>query len=136
MSLVTIIVDDDPVACFLQKTVLKVSDFCDEPLSFENGLLALNYLRVNYISKNEYLVFLDINMPVMNGWDFLQEISGKFSDKNLRVIILSSSVQESDRNKAQSFHHVIDYLEKPIRPADLEQFRSCWTLRLSEFKIK
>ena len=123
MSLVTLIVDDDPMMCFIQKKFLKVSEFSQEPLSFSNGLLALNYLQNNYIPANEYLVFLDINMPVMNGWDFLQEISNKFSERNLHVIMVSSSTLIAERNKAKSFHHVVDYFEKPLNRAHLEQIK-------------
>lgn len=123
MSLVTIIVDDDPLVCFIQKKLLEVHEFGQEPLSFSNGLIALNYLQNNYIPENEYLVFLDINMPVMNGWDFLQKISIEFPERNLHVIVLSSSTLISDREKAKSFHLVVDYLEKPMNPADLGQIK-------------
>lgn len=127
MNLVTIIVDDDPLACFIQKKLLKVYGFNQEPLAFLNGLLALNYLKNNYSPKNEYLVFLDINMPVMNGWDFLQAISNEFSERNLHVIMVSSSTMVSDRNKAKSFHHVVDYLEKPMSRQALEKIQEMVT---------
>lgn len=123
MSLVTIIVDDDPLVCFIQKKLLELHEFGQEPLSFSNGLLALNYLKNNYIPDNEYLLFLDINMPVMNGWDFLQEVSSEFPERNFHVIVLSSSTLISDREKAKSFHHVVDYLEKPMNPAYLGKIK-------------
>jgi CheY-like chemotaxis protein len=123
MSLVTLIVDDDPMICFIQKKVLRVHEISRDSLTFSNGLGALSYLQNNYVPENHYLIFLDINMPVMNGWDFLREINDQFSERNLYVIILSSSVQVSDRNKAQSFNHVVEYLEKPMKPADLEQIK-------------
>lgn len=123
MSLITLIVDDDPMMCFIHKKVLKVHEISHEPLVCSNGLIALSYLQNNYIPENDYLIFLDIHMPVMNGWAFLQEINNEFSKRNLYVIIISSSGQISDRNKARRFEHVVNYLEKPMTPADLEQIK-------------
>jgi len=60
MSLITLIVADDPLACFIQMKVPKVHEISREPLTFSNGLLALSILQNNYIPGNDHLVFLEL----------------------------------------------------------------------------
>jgi len=59
----------------------------------------------------------------MNAWGFLEEIKNMFSERNLCVIIVSSFIQISDRNKARSFNHVVNFMEKSIKRADMAQLK-------------
>lgn len=119
MSQVILIIDDDPIICLIHRRFTQKNHLAAEPLVFSNGLAALNYLFNFYHHENDYLILLDINMPVMNGWEFLQEINKQYSVKNLNVFIVSSSIQASDRNKARTLNYVVDFLEKPMKPADI-----------------
>jgi len=114
MALHTLIVDDDPVILLIMKKLLEKSDFDSSPLFFENGLTALNHLKENYVLNDRYVVMLDINMPVMNGWEFLAELE-KFADAtNTFVFVVSSSIDETDVQKANSNQYVLRYLSKPV----------------------
>ncbi len=114
MSLEVIIVDDDKIIIFLHKIMLEKSGLAANPLSFFNGKEVLKYLDEDKISDKKYLIFLDINMPEMNGWEFLEAIKEKPFLDRLFVIIVTSSIDSSDREKAMKYKMVIDYYEKPI----------------------
>jgi CheY-like chemotaxis protein len=121
MSLVTFIVDDDPLVCFIHKKILKGLELMPKPVIFGNGQAALDYLLEHYQEDQEYLIFLDINMPLMNGFDLLREMKIHFSADNIGVIIVSSSIRKEDRQTAGMHKNVLGYLEKPIKRENLPQ---------------
>jgi CheY-like chemotaxis protein len=123
MSLQTLIVDDDALICFIHKKVLKSAGIQDAN-TFSNGQDALGFLTLHYHPENQYLVFLDINMPVMNGWEFLQELRRDLAYSNIHVFIVSSSVQDADKNKCRLFSQVSEYIEKPLKPENLQGVRA------------
>ncbi len=91
--------------------------------SFMNGKEAINTLT-NTIEESEYLpdiILLDINMPVMDGWEFMEEIKiikSKIS-KKIIIYIVSSSIAVEDKNKSKTFIDIIGYIPKPISVDDL-----------------
>jgi len=115
MSLQILIVDDDPTIKILHKAIVVRSKLADNPLTFGDGKQALEYLNTSFNAEVCYLVLLDINMPVMNGWEFLTEIQDTHFAKNLYIIMVTSSVDSGDRVKAGTFAQVIGFLEKPLR---------------------
>ncbi|MBK6265473.1 response regulator [Marivirga sp. S37H4] len=114
-----IIVDDDEMTVFLNEIFVKENDFHQTPHSFNHGKSFLDYLLANYNPEEKYCVFLDINMPVMDGWEFLDAIKEESMSKNIYVVILTSSVNEIDREKARGYTQVIDFLEKPLNDVKL-----------------
>ena len=114
MRLETIIVDDDKAVRFFHKITVTESTLSDDPLSFSNGKEALDYLDLNFEEHIFYLILLDINMPVMNGWEFLKTISQKPYSANIFFAMVTSSVDKADKEKAKLFSHIIDFVEKPI----------------------
>jgi len=116
-------VDDDPITLMLCKKVIQKSNFSKEIDTAANGEDALNYfdnlVSHNNTSNNNYpqLIFLDLNMPVMNGWEFLdifskKEYSTHFSDT--KVVVLSSTIDPHDIDKSKEYPMVIEFLSKPI----------------------
>lgn len=93
--------------------------------SFPNGKAGLDTIKNREANgKLPSLILLDINMPIMNGWDFLDEINPyleKLPD-DLNIAILSSSVEPSDKAKALSYSEVNDYISKPVHIEDLKRF--------------
>lgn len=116
-------IDDDAVTLMICKMVIAKSSFTKEVVLAENGQIALNILE-NQSSIPE-LILLDINMPVMNGWDFLEEFVSKFEGEtnSSRVAILSSSVNPEDVQTAGKFAIVIDFIQKPLTTDRLDALK-------------
>ena len=116
-----LLIDDDPMTNFINKTVIK-SEFPDYSLIiFENGMDAIEHIREN--PESSYLIFLDINMPVMDGWEFLEKISEDTSQYNLVIHILSSSLDSVDKRKAEESHLVTSFLTKPLQKDVIKELK-------------
>lgn len=113
-------VDDDKITLTLIKLIVSKASFAEEIITKINGKEALEYygdLSENTASEAyPELIFLDLNMPVMGGWDFLDEFAKTFYKKfnQTKVIILSSSTDPAEKAKTQKYPMVIDYLSKPL----------------------
>jgi CheY-like chemotaxis protein len=111
-----IIVDDDRVNNNLCKFSIKSILNNSEIIVFTNPLKALEFIAANTDSPFKSILFLDLNMPEMTGWEFLTEFE-KFNEgiKNRYMIyILSSSVSPKDKEAALSCKRIVDYLVKPL----------------------
>ena len=126
-------VDDDPITLMLCKKVIIKSCFSNEIITSPNGEEALNYFnRIKYTNnKNKpiaqpELIFLDLNMPVMGGWEFLDCFnSEEFSEFSaIKVVILSSTIDPEDLEKSKQYPMVIDFFSKPISQSMLEYLKS------------
>ncbi len=127
-------VDDDPITLMLCKMVISRADFAKTIITSQNGEEALNYfddLKLNNlgtaISDYPKLIFLDLNMPVMGGWEFLdhfskEEYRNTFND--CKVIVLSSTIDPDDIKKAKTYPMVLDFLSKPISKEMLEDLKT------------
>ncbi|MCE3283313.1 MAG: response regulator [Chitinophagaceae bacterium] len=121
---VTCLIDDDEIYLFSVKKVLQVHSLTSKVLEFHNGQSAIDYFINNRDAQNELpdVIFLDINMPVMNGWEFIEEFKKIRASmcKEITLYIVSSSIDKSDVDKAKSLSAVNDYLVKPITAAQLK----------------
>lgn len=120
-----LLVEDDPITVMVCDRIIKISSFADKVTSCENGKYALDYLTnlVNQQQEIPEIIFLDINMPVMNGWDLLEEleqIKGAFS-RLPRIYILSSTVDPEDYKRAKSYNAVVDFISKPLSKDFLDE---------------
>lgn len=113
-----LLVEDDPITILVCDRIIKMNDFAEEVNSCENGRIALDFLQKKSAEGTTLpeIIFLDINMPVMNGWDFLAELEQlKDSLSPLpRIFILSSTVDPEDFSRARSFSTVEDFISKPL----------------------
>jgi CheY-like chemotaxis protein len=112
------IVDDDEIFQFITKKSFERLKRSDEIVLFSNGEKAIHYIQ-EILEQNQPLpdvIFLDINMPIMDGWDFIAEFSKiNLSDQKKPVIyMVSSSIDDKDLFKARSLPIVKDYITKPI----------------------
>jgi len=121
------IIDDDKIYVNLVKKIIEIKHLSENLLIFKNGLEALEYFKVILTNMTEEklpdIIFLDLNMPVMDGWEFLGEfikIKNNF-DKKITLYVVSSSIDPRDLERAKSFNLVTDYLIKPIELKRFEQ---------------
>ena len=130
-----ICVDDDIITLMLCKKVIEKANFAEEIIACKNGEEAMNYFdslsleakSTNTAGLYPKLVFLDLNMPIMNGWEFLdsflkKQYDQKFSDT--KFIVLSSTIDPHDMDKSLSYPIVIDFVSKPITKEMLERLKS------------
>lgn len=119
-----IVVDDDPGVIFLHKIIIRESGLCKTPESFDEAKIALTHvLDLQKNQENKILIFLDINMPYMNGWDFLKKLSPQANPDQIKVIMVTSSLSISDREKAKAYKMVYDFLEKPLMDTQCHQIK-------------
>ncbi len=118
------LIDDDEANNFLNKRIIDKMDFTEHIEVANNGLQAMELLNKGI--KMELclprLIFLDLNMPIMDGWEFLEEFH-KLSyslRKMIKVIVLTTSLNPDDRSKAESLTEIIGYLNKPLRGIFIE----------------
>lgn len=115
MDFEVVIVDDDSIVLFLHKVLIDRSSLPSAAGSFKNGKEALEYISQNGIRETPCLVLLDINMPVMSGWDFLEAIQEKDFKENIYVAMVTSSINSKDAEHAKQYPQVIDFLVKPLK---------------------
>jgi len=122
-DMITCIIDDDEIYLFSVKKVIEVNKFSEEVLEFRNGQEAIDFFSTcSDHSKLPDVILLDINMPIMNGWEFLEafkKITPAFS-KKMMLFVVSSSVDTTDVDKARALSNVHDYLIKPMTASQLE----------------
>lgn len=112
------LVDDDKIFQLTASKTLKATALTDSILQFENGEEALKFLR-QHTSNPEVLpdyIFLDINMPMIDGWMFLEDyeqLKNKFS-KPINIYMVSSSIDTRDIERAKKNINVKDYITKPV----------------------
>ena|SRR5690606_9477550 len=107
-----ILIDDDPINNLINKRLISKLGITAEIIEFSEAEKALQYVKPP--DDKECLILLDINMPVMNGWDFLASYTSLQGRNNETVIMLSSSIDHHDRQRSQAFSCVQDFIEKPL----------------------
>ncbi|MDX1544357.1 MAG: response regulator [Christiangramia sp.] len=102
------LVDDQPISNFITRKLLELEGFDGTILEFTDPIEALESIKEDRNS----LVFLDLNMPGMSGWEFLEELKSRKVHHN--IIILTSSTSKVDQDKVKDYPCVIEYIEKPM----------------------
>lgn len=113
MNLNVVVVDDDAVVLFLHKVLIQKSVLPSNVKDFQDAEEALFYIRKR-TSQNYLLIFLDINMPGINGWEFLERLEQMPYSEKAFVVMVTSSINTSDRERAAKYPNVMDYREKPL----------------------
>jgi len=111
------IIDDDPTHVFITKKYIELSGQVDKILVCKNGKEAFNTLQ-SLVAQKENLpkiIFLDLNMPVWDGWQFLDEFTKIPINEPITIYILTSSNNEADYEKARKYGLSNNYLVKPIK---------------------
>lgn len=109
-----VLIDDDATTNYLNKLIIERSALVDEVITFDSAEDALNFFNKNAGSEDESLVLLDINMPVMNGWQFLDQYQSIQDDGANKIVLLTSSINPTDKQLADEKNNVVDYKSKPL----------------------
>ena len=123
-----LLVDDDNMTNFLHQRVISKAEICSEVKVAKNGqegiekLVELNH---SLASKDVVVVFLDLNMPILDGWGFLKEYENQ-KDKlkfNTKIFVLSSSINPDDKARAEENKYVAQYVYKPLTTSSLQDLQ-------------
>jgi len=127
------IIDDDEVYRFGFHKYVEIKDLCARVVGFSNGKDAINFLSDTRNAANlPDIIFLDIDMPVMNGWEFMvafEQIRARIN-KKITIFLVTSCISYEDILHAQNHPDITDYIIKPINS---EQFNLAFT---GEFRKK
>jgi CheY-like chemotaxis protein len=119
-----LLVDDDQVSCFINDRILKTFGVTANIYTASNGKEALNFIQENTNNQHTFpdLILLDLHMPVMNGFEFMEDFS-KIERKGAapKVIILTSSANPVDRKKVEQYP-ILGYMNKPLLVEELNKF--------------
>lgn len=119
----TMLIDDSDIDLFIQRRFLEVYNFSDQLVSYRSATDALNWLRNIDGQEPPDIIFLDLNMPEVDGFAFLKSFKSlpqKVQSK-ARIVVLTSSNSIKDREQAFENENVIQFITKPLKQADIER---------------
>lgn len=128
----TLLIDDDSMCNSISKILLKKNFHFNsenefEIISFSKPLEGLEFLKSS-LQQNKFqkiLILLDINMPLMSGWEFLVEYEHLFKEQtDVKIYILTSSVSRMDKDKAATNVNIVDFISKPLTSEMVEKLYS------------
>ncbi len=113
-----LLIDDDRITNFLNETIIKSHGCCETIIVKTDGQKAIDFLKgitTDYAQCPE-LIFLDINMPYVNGWEFLElykELPQELRSR-ITIVMLSSSMNKYDKERAEKMDEVAEFRNKPL----------------------
>lgn len=121
------IIDDDPITVFGIRKMLGLAVQCNDISSYANGKLAFDGIQKIYraIARVPEILFLDINMPIMDGWQFLEAFIALPLDQKVRINIVTSSIDPLDLQRYERYkkltEHTLSYNRKPLKLETIEE---------------
>ncbi len=121
----TVLIDDSDIDLFIQRRFLEVYNFSNELLLYKSAEEALGWLQNLNGDAAPDVIFLDLNMPEIDGFSFLKnfrELPDKIREKS-KIVVLTSSNSSKDREQAFAFKNVIQFITKPLKQTDIEELK-------------
>ena len=117
------LIDDNKIDLFVHTEFIKQMNISHTIMEFAFATEALSYMKNNTIDKWPNLILLDIHMPIMNGFDFLESYANFPSDyrQKCNIIIVSSSLDTGDKVKSIENIYVLELIEKPLNTEKLKK---------------
>src|SRR5687767_5006603 len=115
----TVLIDDSDIDLFIQRRFLEVYNFSNQLFLYKSAEEALDWLRTMNGDTPPDIIFLDLNMPEIDGFSFLKnfvDLPEKIKSKS-KIVVLTSSNNAQDREQAFSFTNVIQFITKPLKQA-------------------
>ena len=129
-----LVIDDDDINIFIIKKIVEKTGLNINMVSKGNGQLALDYIKGIMLNPSEFpqLMLIDINMPIMNGWEFLENYQRDFAAiyKDTKIVVLSSTIDPEDVKKTQKYSTVLTFVSKPITKSSLEEIERLLSIKL------
>ena len=109
-----LLLDDNGATNIIHKKFIIKANCAEQILKFQNGKEALQYLK-SKLNEPPELIFVDINMPIMDGWEFLTELEKiENSGKKTKIVLLSTSLSAAAREKASTMKIIDEVRLKPL----------------------
>jgi len=124
MELRVMVIDDDNIFNLMATVLLRESGITNNPISCTSGQEALTLLRQHTAPDKAFLLFLDINMPLMSGWEVLVLLEELPYYSHIYIVMVTSSIDRADQTKAMAYERVIDYMVKPIKREMLQALKT------------
>lgn len=111
-----LVIDDDDINIFIIKKIVEKTELAINMISKANGQQAIDFIKATLTNPEEFphLMLIDINMPIMNGWEFVEAYQMLNVQQSVDMYILSSSVYENDIEKTKSYNSVKGFISKPL----------------------
>lgn len=121
----TMLIDDSEIDLFIHRRFLELCNFSKEVITYRSAESALEWLNNLNGSQPPNVIFLDLNMPVVDGFSFLNlftQLPEKIR-KHSRIVVLTSSNSVTDREQVFLYKNVIQMITKPIKQSDVDALR-------------
>ncbi|GGB22418.1 response regulator [Mucilaginibacter rubeus] len=114
------LIDDNYIDSFITRRVLESSNFAEDIIVRHSPMEAIESLKDG--SVNPDVIFLDIRMPIMTGFEFLHEFAGlDIAKKGIKIYMLSSSLDPTDIRNSEDNKHITQFIHKPLTVKALEE---------------
>ena len=119
-----IVIDDNPTDHYIMQRLLHNNFNCEQVTYAYDGQLVLDFLETHRAAESQPdLIFLDLDMPGLTGWEFLEEMESlnRASKKKVEVYIMSSSIRSADVFQSKKYACVNSFLTKPLSREELNK---------------
>ena len=116
-------IDDDEIIIYLSNKLIMKSDFCNRIENFSDAKSALDRLQVASETGDNIpdLILIDLNMPEMNGWEFIEAFKKINFEKDIPTFIFTSSIDPNDKQHSFQYTEIKDFITKPLTLQKLDK---------------